>query len=111
MDLIELSDSLDQVALTGRLDTAGVGEVEMRFTATLSGSGKDAIVDISEVEFCGSLAIRMLLSTARVMQRRGRRMVIAGAQPQVLEVFETVALGTIIPLSPDATAARGLLGA
>lgn len=98
MELIDISDSTHRVTLTGRLDVDGVAAVEMRFTATLSSSPKDAIIDLTGCEFCGSLAIRMLLSTARVMVRRGRRMVIIGAQPQVRDVFETVALETMIPV-------------
>ena len=111
MELIDITDTLYRVALAGRLDTSAVSALEMRFTATLSGTAKDAIVDLSDCEFCGSLAIRMFLSAARVMTRRGRRMVIAGPQPEVQEVFDTVALDTIVPVFPTVDEAQAHLTA
>jgi anti-sigma B factor antagonist len=111
MDLVDLSETIHQVSLSGRLDAIGVERLETRFTALLSGTAKDAIVDLTAVDFCGSLAIRMFLTTARVMQRRDRRMVIAGAQPQVTEVFQTVALNSVIPLVATPGEARARLEA
>ncbi|WP_158292189.1 STAS domain-containing protein [Paracraurococcus ruber] len=111
MELIELSDSVQQIVLEGRLDTVAVGALETRFTAIVSGGSKDVLVDLTNAAFCGSLAIRMFLSNARVLQRRGRRLVLAGAQPQVQEVFETVALGAIIPIFASVQDGRAELGA
>jgi anti-anti-sigma factor len=110
MNVVDLGESLQQVVLSGRLDSASVAGLEARFTATL-GAPKDAIIDLTAVEFCGSLAIRMFLAAGRIVQKRDRRMVIAGAQPQVKEVFDTVALSAIIPLAATPAEARKQLGA
>jgi anti-anti-sigma factor len=111
MQLTDLSDSACMVALSGRLDSESVARLEVGFTASLSGASKDAIIDLTRVDFCGSLAIRMLLGAARIVQRRQHRIILAGAQPQVQEVFDTVALSTIIPLAPTQEEARRMLGA
>ena len=66
----------------------------------------DTIIDLSAVEYCGSLGIRMLLAAARAMTRRGLRVVVAGLQPPVRLVFETTALDTILTIEPDLEAAR-----
>ena len=111
IDVTELGPDVNRVALKGRLDAAAAGAAELQFTATVGAAGRDALIDMTEVPFVASLGIRMLLACARVLQRKGRRMVIFGASGPVTEVFETVALGTIIPLAPDEAQARALVEA
>lgn len=111
MDVNSLGETVQEVVLSGRLDAPGVAALEAPFTAALSGASKDAIVDLTRVDFCGSLGIRMFLGAARVLQRRDRRMVLAGAQPQVQEVFETLALGSVVLLAATPEEARNLLAA
>jgi anti-anti-sigma factor len=111
MELTEVAEGVQQVSLTGHLDAAGVARIETGFTAMLSNSQKSAIVDMTGVEFCGSLGVRMLLATARVMERRGRKMVIAGARPEVRQVFDTVGLGALVPLANTLADAKAMLAA
>jgi anti-anti-sigma factor len=66
-------------------------------------------VDLSAVTYVGSLGMRLLISTGRAVQRRGRRMVIFGAQPQPRDVFETVALSDLIPVATTLPEALDLL--
>jgi hypothetical protein len=42
---------------------------------------------------------------ARALARKQGKMVLYGPQPLVQEVFDTVALGDIIPVQPDAASA------
>lgn len=88
-------------ALSGRLDSAAVERMELPFTASMRSGAGGVAIDLQAVPFIGSLAIRMLISAHRVLQRAGRTMVLVGAQPQVLDVFETVALGDLIPLAAN----------
>jgi anti-anti-sigma factor len=111
MQLVGVDETLNIVLLSGRLDSEHVVRLEVGLTAALSGSGKDAILDVGQVEFCGSLAIRMFLGVARSLQREGRRLVLAGAKPKVQDVFESISLGRIIPIAPTTAEARALLGA
>lgn len=99
------------VILRGRLDGAGAEAIELPFTASMGALGKPALLDMSQVAFVGSLGIRLLLSVARVVQRKGQRMVIFGAQPAVAEVFDTVALDELVPIASDMAAAAALAAA
>lgn len=108
--LTELDPGTNLVALAGRLDAAGAEGIELRFTAALGGSGRHALVDLGSVEFVASLGLRLFISVARVLQRRDRQMILYGAQPQVMEVFETIALDQMIPVCADAAEARARLG-
>lgn len=87
-----------KAGLSGRLDTANVNKVEMFFTASIMPKANNTVVDLSEVSFIASLGIRMLLSTARGLSRRGAKLVMFGANPAVMEIIETTALDEIIPV-------------
>ena len=84
--------------LSGRLDTASVNQVETSFIAGIVPKAQHTVVDLTNVSFIASLGIRMLLSAARVLSRRGAKFVMYGATPAVMEIIETTALSEIIPV-------------
>ena len=105
---IEISDvgnDLRQVTLTGRLDTPGVLGVEPRFVTGLVPSGKNAIVDLSNVDFIASMGIRMFISVARNMKDRQAKLVLYAPQPNVDAVLESSAFRQLVPVCRDATEA------
>lgn len=105
MKVTDVRDGVVDVALIGRLDTPGVAGIELNFTATLVPRGARAVVDMSQVEFIGSMGIRMLISVARALSKKQGKLVLYGPKPLVHDVFVTTALGEIIPVQPDAAAA------
>lgn len=105
---LQLGDAVDGIlalSLIGRLDTPGVDHIETQLTAHLVPRGARAIVDLSQVTFIGSGGIRMFITIARALGRRGGKLVLFGAQPLVAQVFDTTSLNTIVPVRADATAA------
>ena len=97
--------------LNGRLDAVGVDSIEAPLTASVRKGNRNVLIDLAQTPFVGSLGIRMLISAARILHRAGRTMMLTGVQPQVLEVFETVSLGDLIPIVVDADEARAKLSA
>ncbi|WP_203076031.1 STAS domain-containing protein [Falsiroseomonas ponticola] len=97
-EVMEIEGQARKIVLGGRLDTGTVGEVETPFTATLAASGRGAVLDLTGLEFLSSLGIRLLLSGARVVARRGGKVVLFGAQPMVAEVLVAMALDQVLPL-------------
>ena len=55
-----VTEKVVRVALTGRLDAASVDRIETRFVAALVPGANSAVVDLSQVDFIGSMGIRML---------------------------------------------------
>ncbi len=108
-DLVDLGPAANKLVLHGRLDAAGVAAVETAFTATIAASGKSAVLDLRDLAFLSSLGIRLLLSVARVVTRRGGRLVLFGAQPMVAEVLTSMALDQVLPLAATEAEALGLL--
>jgi anti-sigma B factor antagonist len=111
MQVQDAGEGLVNVALVGRLDTPGVDAIETRLTAHLVPRGARAIVDLSQVAFLGSGGIRMFISIARALTRRGGKLALYAPQPLVAEVLETTSLNDIVPVRTDsasaAAAARG----
>lgn len=101
MECNDVGDQAVRVVLHGRLDTKAIDQIETRFTALVAGSKKHALVDLRDVAFAASMALRMLIANARVLHQRGKRMVLFGAQPLVREVFDHVAMDDLIPTAID----------
>lgn len=106
-----LDDQTALVTLTGRLDTVGVDRIEIKFNAAVVAPGQHALVDLSQVSFMSSMGMRMLITAARSMQGRHRKLVLFGAQPLVAELLDTMAIDQIIPVASDLTAATSVLSA
>jgi anti-anti-sigma factor len=111
INVSELGESHVKVTLAGRLDTPGVERVETRFVAAIVPNGRHALVDLSRVEFIGSLGVRMFISVARSLGRRNAQLVLMSPQAQVREVFEHVSLHDIIPVCADEAEAHKALKA
>ena len=101
MSVAELGPGLLCVALQGRLDTVGVDQVEIRFTAAVASSEGGAAVDLSAVSFLSSMGVRMIIANARAQRARGRNRVLFGARPVVQSTLLMVALDQIIPIVAD----------
>ena len=91
-------DGVTKAVLGGRLDSFSVGEVETRFVASIVPREQPAVVDLSQVSFIASLGIRMLIGTARALQRSNARFAMFGANDAVMEIIETTSLTEIIPV-------------
>ena len=108
-EIVPIAPDICRVVLDGRADAAAVDVVEIALTAALRDVEGHVVIDLADVPFMGSMGIRMLISLARLVVRRGGRIAMTGVQPQVLEVFETMALFDLIPHAPDPDAALVLL--
>lgn len=101
-------EGIRRVALAGRLDTAGVGAGELGFTAMVVGSPTPVMVDLGAVSFVASLAVRMFISTARSLDRKGGKLVLYGANEAVTEIIETMGLDEIVAVAADEAGALAL---
>ena len=108
MQLRDVGEGVLDVSLVGRLDTPGVDRIETQLTAHLVPRGARATVDLSQVAFLGSGGIRMFITIARALGRKGGRLVLYGAQPLVAQVLETTSLNDIVPVRADATTAAAV---
>jgi anti-anti-sigma factor len=93
------------IALSGKLDILGVGEIENKFIGYTAARKKNALVDISGVTFMGSMGLRIFLSAARSLNLEKKSLILLNPQPLVNEVLETSGIGDAVIIEHDAEAA------
>ena len=103
------SDQITYLALRGRLDTAGVEEIELKFTGHTVPRAKPLLLDMSEVTFLSSLGLRMLLTVAKALDRRGAKTVLLSPQPAVRQVLSLSGFDQLMPVHNDEETALAFL--
>lgn len=105
LEVTELDNGIKQIKLTGRLDIPGTNEIENSFTAHAASKKQVVLVDMAEVEFITSYGMRILVSNAKSLARRGGKMVLYRPAPTVKEVLVMAGIGEIISIYDDFDAA------
>ena len=109
MKISDVDTNVRKVTLNGRLDTPGVLGIETQFVTGLVPEGKHAIVDLSNVDFMGSMAIRMFISVSRILREKKARLALYAPQTMVNEVLEIAHIKEIVPICADANEAAALV--
>jgi anti-anti-sigma factor len=107
MDLMSVEytgDEITNVVFQGRLDSVGAASVRQRFDAAV-GAKQAVIVDLSDVDFVASLAIRFLVAGAKAVKNNSGKLVILSPQEYVHDVLKTAGIDLLIPILFDRTAA------
>ena len=108
-DLItEMDDNVLIVRLPARMDAAAVRELEEPFAKTVAEHNGPVLVDVSQVDFAASLALRMLMMNLKDQQGRGHDLQLFGLQPQIADVFRKTRFDTLFTIADDE--ASGLEG-
>lgn len=109
LEIKNQSDQITYLAVRGRLDTTGVGEIELKFTGHTVPRGKPLLLDMSEVTFLSSLGMRMLLTVAKALDRRGAKTVLLSPQPAVRQVLSLSGFDQLMPVHNDEGTALAFL--
>ncbi len=104
MVVADLDGGVTNVVLRGRLDTNGADAVDLRFSV-IAGAKQAIVVDLSEVDFLASLGIRVLLTSAKAVQRKGGKLAIVVPEGNVFMVLKTAGMETLIPIFQERDAA------
>ncbi len=104
--------SLRWIRLTGRLDIPGIDAISAAFAELSAATSRHVVVDLSGVDFLVSFGIRELITNAKLIHKRGRRMVIfVGSNQAVHKTLATTGIDTLIPTFTEAApASRAALG-
>jgi anti-anti-sigma factor len=71
-----------------RLDASNANSVEAEFRELLAKGTKKIICDFSQTDYVASAGLRVLLSTAKSLQKLGGQILLVSMKPYVFEVFE-----------------------
>jgi anti-anti-sigma factor len=108
LNVIHSDDSYTHIALVGKLDVGGVGEIENKFLGHTAARKKSAVVDISGVSFLGSMGLRIILDAAKTLNREKKQLILLNPQPLVNEVLEASGISEIVSIQTDEAASVAL---
>lgn len=103
----EQIDDVLVIELPGRLDASAISQVESRFSEAIAAHNGKVLVDMSNVGFVASLALRMLLTNLKSSQKTGADLRLSGLQPPIAEIFRKSKFDTLFKLYPDRDTALG----
>lgn len=105
LKVIAADDAYTHLALSGKLDILGVGEIENKFIGYTAARKKSAVVDLSGVTFLGSMGLRIFLSVAKPLSLEKKKLILLNPQPLVNEVLEASGIGDVVMITTDSAAA------
>lgn len=101
MQHYELDDGVLMVVLDGRLDLAGVHEIEADFQRHITVRRLPTVVDLSQVAFISSLGIGLIVTCAKSLERHGQKLILLSPQPLVEEALKTTRIDQFVPIAGD----------
>ena len=92
--IVEDTDDLLLLKLTGSLDLSGGPQIETPFLAHVTLAKRPVILDFSQVTFLASFGMRTLFEAIRALVRQGKRLAILEPQPTVADLLELGGVST-----------------
>ncbi len=78
------------VALTGKLDAATAGELDLKLRAVLESPVKVLVMKLGGLDYISSAGLRCLFVAQRAMSSRDGKVLFVDVQPPVQKVFDIV---------------------
>jgi anti-sigma B factor antagonist len=101
LKVIKSDESYLHLALSGKMDVAGVQDIEGEFISMVAPGKKNALVDISAVSFMGSMGLRVFLSAAKSLSWEKKSLILLNPQPMVSEVLEASSFQDVVSIEHD----------
>ncbi len=101
----EQIDDVLIIELPARLDAIGVSAIESKLAETVNKHQGKVLIDMSNVTFVASLALRMILTNLKTVQPLGGDLRLCSLQPQIAEIFRKSRFDTLFTIYPDREAA------
>lgn len=89
------------VTLPARMDAAGISTIEGDFGQAVKQHAGKVLVDMNNVQFVASLALRMLLTQLKEAKQVGGDLRLSGLQPQIADVFRKSRFDTLFTIYSD----------
>jgi anti-sigma B factor antagonist len=86
------------VAAAGEIDIATVAELRERLFE-LADDGQSIVVDLSQVNFVDSTGLGALVGASKRTAAHGATLLVAGARPQIRQLFRMTGLEGQVPLA------------
>ena len=94
-----------------RIDGTEARNFQETLTGVIDEDVKALILDLEELSYISSAGLRVILLTARVLQRQGGKLAICSLSDPIREVFEISGFDKIIPVHASREDAAAAVGA
>ena len=91
-------DALTILELEGRLDTLSANSLEKEISKILQREDCHLLIDCTGLDFVSSSGLRVLLATAKHMNRIKRKIALSSLQPKVKDVFDLAGFTMLFPI-------------
>jgi len=108
--VVDRTDTMVYLELSGRMDTAGVEKSEAQFFALFAPRAVNTVFDLTKVTILTSMGMRVLISGAKIANAKGFRTVLVAPAGPIRDVLDHAGIDELIPIVDDGVAARSLLG-
>lgn len=98
---IEWNDDVVIVRMKGEMGLQNADSVERQFLPVVASKPRLAVIDMTNLEFIGSLGLGMLVELQRGVVRNGGEMFITNAQQMIVDVMRRCRLDTVFKLKPS----------
>lgn len=93
-----------------RVDGTNASEFQQALEAAINESDRIVILDCEQLTYISSAGLRVVLLTARALQRQNSKFAVCSLSEQIREVFEISGFDKIIPVHASRADALGALG-
>ena len=94
----------------GRIDGTNAREFQDDLDAAIEEADRAVILNFEDLMYISSAGIRVVLMTAKTLQRRDARFALCSLSEPVREIFEVSGFDKIIPIHPSQAEAVSALG-
>ena len=92
-----------------RVDGTNASEFQQALEAAISDADRIVILDCDQLSYISSAGLRVILLTARALQRQNSKFAVCSLSEQIREVFEISGFDKIIPVHATRADALGAL--
>jgi anti-sigma B factor antagonist len=107
---IEEAEAYTTIALEGSIDMAGAWDIESKFLDYTSAQRRHVLVDMSAVDFLGSMGIRVFVRAAKALMREQKKLVLYATQPSVENTLALAGFMSVIPVVRTLEDAKAKIG-
>ena len=97
------------VTVSGEIDIAAAPQLRQHLMQLVERPCKTIIVDLAEVQFMDSTGLNVFSAVRKRMQALDGRLILAGAQPPVIRLFQLSAMDRLFTIVGDREEAFALL--
>ena len=108
LTVITADATYTHIAISGKLDIAGVAEIENHFIEVTAGRKVSAIIDVSGVTFTGSMGLRLFLRASKSLSQEKKKLILLDPQPMVNEVLVDSGIKGVVAVEKSLEAALAL---